>query len=66
MILAFYEFFVADFLIKKCRGYKENGETEYRALIKYFNLKSMTSSEIHDNMGRTFSEKAPLYATVKR
>ncbi|XP_029657798.1 protein GVQW3-like [Octopus sinensis] len=41
-------------------------KTEYRTVIKYFHLKGMSPSEIHEDMVRNLTDNAPSYATVKR
>ena len=39
---------------------------EYRAVIKYLNLKGLTPTQIHDDMVIILGDDAPSFATVKR
>ncbi|CAI9722388.1 Hypothetical predicted protein [Octopus vulgaris] len=40
-------------------------KTEYRAVIKYYHVKGMTPSEIHEDVVTTLTDTASSYATVK-
>ena len=57
---------IAGFEHLQSREFTKMEKTEYRAVIKYLNLKGLNSTQIHTDMTDTLGDQAPSFATVKR